>query len=203
MIATAEQFRFLDPGPLIDRELELVEPAHRWISPMLEAIAHPLTRQLAPKEAAMTREVIERFVDQNPLGRQHPDPDKGIVAQYHFWMRCRRLPGYAPPGPMAGGLGLRISDSENTRMYYGHIGYNVFPPARGRHFAERACRLILPLARRHGLRTLWITCNPDNTASRRTCERLGASLIEVVELPEEHPLYQRGERQKCRYRLDV
>jgi tagatose 1,6-diphosphate aldolase len=88
-------------------------------------------------------------------------------------------------------------------MYYGHIGYNVFPPARGRHLAERACRLVLPLARAYGMRELWITCNPENVASRRTCERLGATLMEVVDLPEGFPLYQRGERQKCRYRLDI
>ena len=37
-------------------------------------------------------------------------------------------------------------------------------------------RLLLPLARRHGLQTVWITCNPDNWASRRTCELAGAEL---------------------------
>ena len=76
-------------------------------------------------------------------------------------------------------------------------------PARGRHYAERACRLLLPLARAHGMQTLWITCNPENVASRRTCERLGASFIDVVALPANHMLYQRGERVKCRYRLDL
>ena len=199
----SDSFRFLDPGPLVDGELELVAPARRWVEPMLESVQHPLTRELSPRDAGMTRESIEKFLEQSPLGRQRPDPEKGVVAQYHFWMRPRAVGGYVPPVPMGGGVGLRISDSHNTRMYYGHVGYNVFPPARGRHFAERACRLLLPLARAHGMRELWITCNPENAASRRTCERLGASLIEVVDLPEGFPLYQRGERQKCRYRLDI
>jgi tagatose 1,6-diphosphate aldolase len=62
--------------------------------------------------------------------------------------------------------------------------------------------LLLPLARSHGLMTIWITCNPDNFASRRTCELAGATLVEIVDLPEDNDMYQRGERQKCRYRLD-
>ena len=203
MPTLAEAFRFLDPGPLIDHELELVTPEPRWIKPMWQSIRHPLTQKLSPKDAALTREAVAKFVSQCPSGRQPPDPDKNIVAQYHFWMRLRPIRGYAPPTPMAGGIALRVSDSEQTRLYYGHIGYNVFPPARGRHLAERACRLLLPLARRHDFQTIFITCNPENAASRRTCERLGASLIQTIDLPTDHLLYQRGERQKCRYRLDV
>ena len=47
-------------------------------------------------------------------------------------------------------------------------------PARARQPLRRA-RLPAAAARRaaHGMRTLWVTCNPDNHASRRTCERLG------------------------------
>jgi tagatose 1,6-diphosphate aldolase len=75
----------------------------------------------------------------------------------------------------------------------------VYPPARGRHYAERAARLLLPLARRHGMSELWITCNPDNAASRRTCERLGGELVEIVPIPPDHAFYSRGERAKCRY----
>ena len=53
------------------------------------------------------------------------------------------------------------------------------------------------------MQELWITCNPENVASRKTCERLGAVYIETVSLPTNHILYERGERQKCRYRLDL
>ena len=53
------------------------------------------------------------------------------------------------------------------------------------------------------MRRLWITCNPDNFASRCTCERLGCKLVEIVRVPPGHTLYQRGEFEKCRYRLDL
>jgi tagatose 1,6-diphosphate aldolase len=104
---------------------------------------------------------------------------------------------------IAGAIGFRIGSNHTIEMYYGHFGYHVYPPARGHHYAERACRLLLPLAYRHGLRTLWITCNPDNYASRRTCERLGARLVSIVPVPEEDALYVRGDREKCRYSLDL
>ena len=88
-------------------------------------------------------------------------------------------------------------------MYFGHFGYNVYPPARGNHYAERSCRLLLPLARMHGVRRLWITCNPENIASRRTCLGAGGRLVEIVKLPKDHSLYAKGERAKCRFRFDL
>jgi predicted acetyltransferase len=52
------------------------------------------------------------------------------------------------------------------------------------------------------LQTVWITCNPDNWASRRTCELAGAELVEIVDLPEDNDMYRKGKRRKCRYRLE-
>jgi predicted acetyltransferase len=102
-----------------------------------------------------------------------------------------------------GHVHLRVGESENLRLYQGHIGYGVDVAWRGRHFAERATRLILPLARTHGLTTLWITCDPTNIASRRTCERLGAKYVETVAVPPSALAYRFGARQKRRYRLDL
>ena len=106
-------------------------------------------------------------------------------------------------GRRAGGLNLRVGNTRKIAMYAGHIGYAVEPEHRGHHYAERACRLILALAKAHGLDTIWITCNPDNIPSRRTCERLGAELVEIVPLPDDDDQYQAGDREKCRYRLDL
>ena len=61
----------------------------------------------------------------------------------------------------------------------------------------------MPLAQRHGLSRLWITCNPDNLASRRTCERLNGKLVDVVVIPSDHPFRARGETEKCRYLIEL
>ena len=128
---------------------------------------------------------------------QPGDPARGYVPTYVFQMV--RLPS----GEEVGHISLRIGSSPHILFYAGHLGYGVHREHRGHHYAARACRLLLPLARAHGIRSLWITCNPDNTASRRTCELAGARFVEIVDLPEDSDMYQRGERQKCRYRLDL
>jgi predicted acetyltransferase len=102
-----------------------------------------------------------------------------------------------------GRIDLRIGNTHHLLMYGGHIGYGVEPEYRGHHYAARAVKLLIPLACSHGMTTLWITCNPDNVASRRTCELAGAQFIEIVDLPQDTDMYQAGERIKCRYRLDL
>ena len=102
-----------------------------------------------------------------------------------------------------GDIDLRLSGERYITHYAGHIGYGVDKAYRGHGYAARSCRLLLPLAQTHGLEPLWITCNPDNIPSRRTCERLGAVLEEIVAVPPGSDIYRRGEREKCRYRVDV
>lgn len=127
---------------------------------------------------------------------QYPgNPKQGFAPAYRFKMVN------AHDGRELGRIDLRLGNSHDLRMYSGHIGYRVHAAHRGHHYAARAVRLLFPLARHHGIDPLWITCNPDNYASRRSCELAGAELIEVVDLPPDNDMYKQGERQKCRYRL--
>ena len=192
-------FEFLDPGPLIDRELQLIVPDARWTGQVLRTCAHPAGR--GDPTAKTTRQQIEEYLRAAPGGHFIRKTDFGEVPQYLFWMRLREE--FKPEVSIAGSISLRIGDNEDLRLFLGHVGYNVYPAARGHRYAERACRLLIPLARRHGLKELWITCNPENIASRKTCERLGASYVQTVALPVGHVLYERGEREKCRFRVDL
>jgi predicted acetyltransferase len=132
------------------------------------------------------------------LSRTHPaDPIRDWVPWYEFSLHLRGV------GFSIGQVSFRVGHGEWLENYGGHIGYGVDPPCRGRRFAERAVRLLLPFIRRHGFKQIWITCNPDNWPSRRTCERLGAVLVGIVDLPLDNDMYRRGERQKCRFRLDL
>lgn len=95
---------------------------------------------------------------------------------------------------------LRVGYNDN--LYYGgHIGYRVFPGYRGNHYAGKACLLLFQLARKHGMNYLYITCNPDNFASRKTCEYAGGKLLEIVELPEGNDMRDDGEFEKCIYQF--
>ena len=132
------------------------------------------------------------------LKEEYPgDPLLNYVPAYKFKMTLNDQP------TEIGHIDLRVGNTDSIVLYGGHLAYRVEPAYRGRHYAARACRLLLPLAKSHGLKTIWITCNPDNLTSRRTCELAGATLVEIVGLPADTDMYQRGERQKCRYRLDL
>jgi tagatose 1,6-diphosphate aldolase len=204
------RFTFLDPGPLVDGELRLIEPDARWVDDLLFAQSQTDASATGtigsggrgPIDPPWPRPKILEFLRAAPGGKQPGDPTTGRMPAYHFWMLADPPVGN-PPVRIAGGLGLRIGRTPEIEMYSGNIGYHVYPPARGRHFAERASRLLFGLARRHGMERLWITCNPDNLASRRTCERLGAKLIDVVQIPKDHPFRARGETAKCRFLVEL
>lgn len=95
---------------------------------------------------------------------------------------------------------ISFRDGESVCVYYfGHIGYHIDPPWRGNGYAAKACRLILPAIRRSGLKTVVITCDPDNISSRKTCEKLGCRLERIVQVPDR--VFDRYDisRVKCRY----
>ena len=70
----------------------------------------------------------------------------------------------------------------------GHIGYGVHHACRGTLRDARNPPTI-PLARELHLNPLWVTCDPDNMASRRSCELAGAEFVEIVRRPDDlhHP----------------
>lgn len=90
----------------------------------------------------------------------------------------------------------------NDKLYFGgHIGYTVFPEYRGNHYAAKACLLLFQLARKHNMEYLYITCNPDNEASKKTCEYAGGNLLEIAVLPEGNDMRDRGAFEKCIYKF--
>ena len=121
-----------------------------------------------------------------------PIEERGGVPSYSFSI-CD-----AASGDRMGHLSFRVGHNDNL-YYHGNIGYSVEPPYRGRHYAEKACRLAFRLARLHGMETLIITCDPDNAASRKTCEHLGAGLLEIADIPIGHYLHSAATPQKCIY----
>ncbi len=132
---------------------------------------------------------LDHIVDTADTGR----PD--WLPAYHFRI-C------LPDGTEAGVCDLRVGHNESV-YYGGNIGYRVHPQHRGRHYAGKACLLLFALARRHGLTYLYITCNPENIPSRRTCEFAGGRLEAVVDLPPDNDMALRGEPRKCIYKFSL
>ena len=124
------------------------------------------------------------------------DPVRKWVPAYHFHI-------YDLKGNPMGVCDLRIGYCEN--LYYGgHIGYLIDELYRGHHYAAKACRLLFKLAKKHGMDHLYITCDPDNLPSRKTCEHLHGELLEIATLPENNDMrIENGDTQKCVFRFNL
>jgi predicted acetyltransferase len=114
---------------------------------------------------------------------------------------CHFAMVHAQSGELLGNINLRTASTFDLFLYSGHIGYEVSEKHRGRRYAARSVRLLFPLAKRLGLDPLWITCDPENLASRRTCEIAGGKLVEIVNVPDGHAMRRMGIHRKCRYRF--
>ncbi|BFH12995.1 GNAT family N-acetyltransferase [Paenibacillus melissococcoides] len=91
-----------------------------------------------------------------------------LVPQNVYWL-------YVQGWPV--GIGkLRHALTDALRERGGHIGYAIRPEARQRGYGTIMLRLLLAEARRIGLREVLLTCDEDNTASRRVIEKNGGRL---------------------------
>lgn len=123
------------------------------------------------------------------------DPKRNWVPAYHFKI-CRKA-----DDAEVGFCDLRIGHTEGT-YYGGNIGYTVYEAFRGHHYAGKACLLLFELARRYEMTYLYITADPDNYASRKTCEYAGGVLEGIFDLPAHKEMYLEGDKRKCVYRFE-
>jgi len=98
---------------------------------------------------------------------------RGFVPKYHF----RILVG---EGADVGHINFRVGDTDHVRVCAGHIGFEVAEPFRGHGYALEACRAIAPFVRSIYSNVI-LTCDPDNFASMRTIERLGAKFVDELQ----------------------
>lgn len=100
-----------------------------------------------------------------------------------------------------GSIDLRLTMNE-MMFYYGHIGYHIIEKYRGHHYAYHACTILKKIAKdEYDLDELIITCNPDNIASLKTIEKLGAILLGKYEVPLDHDLRKIHEYEKMIYKV--
>ena len=177
MVAVLEIEATLAPGRAGELDWDRSRP-----SPMLSN-AHALA---APPEGLAFGRVKLRFDKVVP-----GDAAKGLVPYYHFRILL-------PDNTEVGHINFRVGNTDHIRGSAGHIGYQVLQEYRGNGYALDACRALAPF-----VRTIYpavnITCNPDNHASRRTIENLGARFVDEIAVPEDDPQYASGARRKRRY----
>ncbi|MBQ4167831.1 MAG: GNAT family N-acetyltransferase [Clostridia bacterium] len=122
-------------------------------------------------------------------------PEKRWVPAYYFDI-CLR------DGTKIGSCDLRVGHNEKSYIG-GNIGYGIDEAHRGHRYAAKACGLLFKLAEKHGMDHLYITCDPENIASARTCEAAGGRLVEVADIPEDNEMYAEGKRRAAIYLFEL
>jgi predicted acetyltransferase len=86
------------------------------------------------------------------------------------WVPCTTL-WYIEGSAYLGRLAIRHRLTPWLLEYGGHIGYDVRPSARNNGYATTMLHDALPIAKALGIADVLVTCDVDNTASRRVIEK--------------------------------
>jgi predicted acetyltransferase len=84
---------------------------------------------------------------------------------------------------------IRAGLTEQLAVRGGHIGFEIDEKYRGHNYASKAVMLLKPFTKEILVENALITCDEDNSASRRTIEKCGGELIGIVkdvDVPEEN-----------------
>ncbi len=103
-------------------------------------------------------------------------------------------------GTVVGNCSLKIWHTP-VIWFAGNIGYEVYEPYRGHRYAAKACRLLYPLAIRHNLDYLIITCNVSNAASERSIQLAGGMFIAEQDVPQDYEQYRKGSKRVRIYKV--
>ncbi|MBP2022824.1 putative acetyltransferase [Clostridium punense] len=107
-----------------------------------------------------------------------PDYEKGILPRYGFSII------HISDNTDIGAIYFAV-DSTRRQYLRGHLSYGVSPDYSGHNYAMKACKLIKKVALAHGFKRLFIGSGYDNIASRKTIEKLGATLITINDVPDD------------------
>jgi predicted acetyltransferase len=74
---------------------------------------------------------------------------------------------------IVGRLSIRHVLNDFLATFGGHVGYGVVPSERRKGYGTKLLSLALPIAASLGLSRLLVTCDDDNTGSRKIIEKNG------------------------------
>jgi predicted acetyltransferase len=105
------------------------------------------------------------------------------------WVPCSTW-FWEEDGALQGVINVRHKLSANLERIGGHVGYCVAPAFRRRGVATRMLSAVLVKCREIGIERALLTCDSDNTASRKVIEAHGG-VLDREELLEPENLLQR------------
>jgi tagatose 1,6-diphosphate aldolase len=100
--------------------------------------------------------------------------EKGFVPRYVFDVILKK------DAIKIGCITLRAVLTKELLVRGGHIGYAIDEKYRGHNYAAKALTLLKPFITYVINGSVLITCDSDNSASRRTIEKIGGELTKIV-----------------------
>lgn len=101
-----------------------------------------------------------------------------------------------------GRISMRIGSNFNS-YYNGNIGYEIEENFRGNNFSLKACKLVLQVAKAHGMKEIFLACDENNIPSYKTIEKLGGELIEITKPPKTYFAYRENMKKQRIYKLYI
>lgn len=130
-----------------------------------------------------TKEVPQDFsaflAELEQLENQPTNPNYSEQTQYFAFI----------DGAIAGRISCRWQlEKGNLATIGGHIGYATSPAFRRRGVASHLLTFAIKEYEKRGIRSILITAREDNLASRKTIERAGGRLENILDLGDGHRL---------------
>ncbi|MEI6426545.1 MAG: GNAT family N-acetyltransferase [Candidatus Absconditabacteria bacterium] len=124
---------------------------------------------------------LDEYLEKYNKQSQGIDLPEGYVPQTIYRLYIDNIPvGYGK---------LRHHLTEFLIKAGGHSGYCIRPSARGKGYGNIILQELIKKAQEKGITKMLLTCNPDNTPSRKIIEKNGGILENIEE--------------KCRYWIDI
>lgn len=121
--------------------------------------------------------------------------ERGFVPRYVFDVLLKNN------SVRIGCITLRAVLTKELLVRGGHIGFFIDEKYRGKHYAVKALTILRPFIKKVINSSVLITCDAENSASRRTIEKFGGKLTQIVqqvENPEDHT-----KKDCCYYEIDL
>lgn len=192
------------PAATEDSPLHLLVPSLAQIDGYLDALKRHWSPDNIRLGAAASEEVAKIEADAAGFVASLDDRDaKAGPIILPDGSRVPRLPGYRRwmwDDGFCGSIGIRWQPGTEALPPHclGHIGYAVVPWKRGRGYATRALALLLPEARKEGLKYVELTTDVDNVPSQRVITNNGGLFVKRFH---KDPAY--GDVEALLFRIDL
>jgi len=164
--------------------LELIKPNQKVLPSYLEALNEgdfcnmalgAFADESVEEIEKAPEEYLRRVNDMSPRTVLMPDGSEfSVFAHELYWL--------VDGNRYLGSVSLRYAgDREIIEEFGGHVGIAIRPSLLNRGYGVRASTLALKLStslfKERGIRSIFVTCNPDNAPSKRLIEHSGGKLV--------------------------